>query len=191
MKNRLHIMLLTVAMLSMTACQRNSYKLEGIAKGFADGDTLILSSDLENLTPDEELIIDEEGKFGTRQQADTTVLCALYAKNDPELRTYFFGEPGTIQLTLNANGRARVSGTKANDAWQRLCDLCSDYERQIEALAARFYDENMTEEELSQTAERIKLLDQEKQRWIEQFEKENQENAMGIFLTNHLSQDGL
>ena len=48
-----------------------------------------------------------------------------------------------------------------------------------------------TEEELSQTAERIKLLDQEKQRWIEQFEKENQENAMGIFLTNHLSQDGL
>ena len=181
MKTIKHIAASLALVWGFTACQQN-YKIEGIAEGFSPGDTLLITTDLDSLRPQAEVIIDKEGCFTYGEHSDTIIIHQLYAKADPEVCCYYFSEPGTISLTLRAEGRSRVGGTSLNDEWQQLDDICYDYEQKLEALVARFYDEHMTEDELKQTSEQIKLLDQEKQRWVQDFTQRNVENAIGLFL---------
>jgi len=181
MKTIKHIAASLVLVWGFTACQQN-YKIEGIAEGFSPGDTLLITTDLDSLRPQAEVIIDKEGCFTYGEHSDTIIIHQLYAKADPEVCCYYFSEPGTISLTLRTEGRSRVGGTSLNDEWQQLDDICYDYEQKLEALVARFYDEHMTEDELNQTSEQIKLLDQEKQRWVQDFTQRNVENAIGLFL---------
>jgi len=181
MKTVKHIAVSLALVWGFTACQQ-TYKIEGIAEGFTEGDTLLVTTDLDSLLPQAEVIIDKEGYFSYGEHVDTTIIHLLYAKANPEACCYYFSEPGTIRLTLRAEGRSRVGGTSLNDEWQELDDICYDYEQKLEALVARFYDEHMTEDELNQTSEQIKLLDQEKQRWVQDFTQRNAENAIGLFL---------
>ena len=61
------------------------------------------------------------------------LFCIITALNRP-VNAAFFREPGTINVTLNANGEPKVGGTKANDAWQKFNEEQAAFSQKMEEM---------------------------------------------------------
>jgi hypothetical protein len=180
-----NLILGSVAVLLLTACHKNSYKIEGIAEGFAEGDTLLVKSYPK--TDDTELITVKDGGFSFKGVADSARLMILTARQNTNIQVFFFAEPSaTVSIHLNVNGDCRVGGTKANDAWQELTDMCNEYERQTEILVTRLYSEDITKDELQATISQIRQLDKEKEKWMNTFLKRNKDNVLSTMPLKNL-----
>ena len=134
--------LLTMAAL-MTACQSNSYKVNGIAEGFADGDTIYLSEDL-GAEPSQTVIV-KDGRFSFEGEADSVRLHGISAPKY-YCGTLFFTEPGTINVTLSTDKPAVVGGTRSNEGWQELNNLQNEFSKNTDSLLEQIYSQELDEE---------------------------------------------
>ena len=108
--------------LMLTACQSNSYRIDGFAGMFLEGDTVVLAADAAPDVPIATTLV-HDGKFLFSGETDTVGLCTVYQKQLPDQRLTFFLEPGNIAIELNrAPVCSRVSGTIVNNEWQALTD---------------------------------------------------------------------
>ena len=124
---------LAVVGLSVCSCQSDSYKVQGFAHDFAEGDTIFLKASDNSSQVCYTLI--EDGKFYFMGKADDVTLHEIYASSDPEESISFFNVPGTTTVELNRKPKpSRVSGTTVNNSWQQLADSIDYYASQMEIL---------------------------------------------------------
>ncbi len=136
------IFALSALALMMTACQSNSYKVNGIAEGFSSGDTLFFTEGLGELPTD--TIIIKEGKFTIEGKSDSVRLCAV-ASSDGAYGVLFFNEPGTINITLSTDKPATVGGTRSNDGWNEINQLQEAFSKNTDSLLQQIYTEELDE----------------------------------------------
>ena len=174
---------LAVAVISMSSCNSNGFKVEGEVKGIDDGDTLLIMADTP--TPLDTLVV-KDGKFEWKGDADSVFLCTVVA---PKSMTsaMFFREPGTIHLLLSAAGDSKVSGTEANDGLQEFSIVLTESQKEAEALMTKVYtdslDQKQQEEIYTQLAELQKGVGQK----IKELALKNLSNEFGYFLLTQLA----
>ncbi len=126
--------LIGTASVLLAGCQ-NSFRLKGTVAGLSDGDTLLLSRDINTGIPTDTMIV-SEGAFEYKSETDSVVLALLYAPGNPELSTTLFLDPGTIEINLTAEaGKSTIGGTAANDALQEANYLSFRYGERMQELA--------------------------------------------------------
>ena len=64
--------LFSAAVLALTACHSNTYKISGAVEGLNDGDTLFITNDLQTGIPTDTLIV-KDGKFELSGETDSKV----------------------------------------------------------------------------------------------------------------------
>ena len=130
------ILRLAAAILLFAACQSDSFKIEGTAEGFADGDTIHLTTDPQEGKPLMSTVV-KGSRFEFTGQADSMMMCFIYSAKDMSVAQAFFLEPATIKVKLSpVAGASRVSGTRVNDALQTLNDSAFVFQKEIEQLYA-------------------------------------------------------
>ncbi len=187
---KLQSAILTILMaLLFTACQQKGYKIDGTAQGLANGDTIYLTTDLQYLTPTDSIIV-KDGHFKYSAETDTVQLAMLYSAN-LKATAIFFTEPGTISITLSTDPfQTNISGTKANEGWQKLSEISNDYGQRVQAKAEMLYNDSITPEAHQAVLEELqKLEDELQQKFLEQIEQ-NIDNELGYFIvSNYASGD--
>ena len=183
----LHLLLMAALAFAFTACQQNSYKIEGTAEGFAEGDTLFLTQDFNMGIPSDTFIV-KKGAFEISGTADSTVLAMIYAQNNPELNATFFMEPGTINIQLAKEpGLSVVGGTTANNAWQELNQTLYEFGQKMQTAAEQMYSEELSEEENQAAIEKMNAMQAEMSAKIFEATKANINNEFGYFLVTNYS----
>ncbi|MCK8623362.1 TlpA disulfide reductase family protein [Prevotella sp. E13-27] len=175
--------LLSLAALAFTACQKNSYKIDGIVEGLINGDTIYLTKDMSTGIPSDTIIV-KDGKFEISGVADSVEIGIVYVKNAPMCNAFVFLEPGTISMSLNTNDimKNTVGGTKCNDGLQELNSMTVDLQKQLDALTTTAYDATATEESKAKAlAEIDALTNQARQKQFE-IALKNIDNELGFFL---------
>ena len=178
------------AAMTLTACQQNSFKIEGTADGFEEGDTLYISNDMNEGTPIDSVII-KDGKFSYSGSSDSISLWMIYSKNQPFLNVVFFNEPGTITATLAQDpGKSRIAGTKSNDGWQQLNDMTTQFSEKMQQLAEPLYAGDLTEEQQKVLLDSLNDIQADMNKCVVKIAEENIDNELGLFiLTNFTSDD--
>ncbi|MBQ8158982.1 MAG: DUF4369 domain-containing protein [Prevotella sp.] len=181
--------ILLLALLSITACQRNTFHIEGIAEGFTDGDTLFLMKDLNTQIPTDTILV-KEGAFELSGEADTTLLSLLYVQKNPELNTTLFLEPGTIDIVMShEEGQSVIGGTPANIALQEANDIAITYGKKMEELTQLATTPDITQALGLNIAEQLKQLQSDMIKRIQELAERNRDNAFGQFIHSHLEND--
>ena len=176
---------LAAAVLTTTACQSNNYKIEGVAEGFEDGDSIVLYEAATREALD--TIVVNGGKFSYEGEADSVVLQSLMAL-DGSAYALFFNEAGTIQVTLSKDDVSRISGTKANDAWQAMTDKEAEIQEKAEDLLAQLQDDETDETTRAEAMEQYNKLQEDLADYLRKLTEDNIDNEFGFFV---LTQTGL
>lgn len=186
MKTKKFLLGLATAILTTTACQSNSYKISGVAEGFTDGDTLVLYEATTYTALD--TIIVKDGKFSYKGDADSVQVCTL-ASLDQTAGVFFFAEPGTISMTLSRTDMSKVSGTKANDAWQAMNDQQAKIQEKVQEM---YYDVDKEQDESKQNEimEQYNKLQEEMTNYLLQSVEDNIDNEYGYFVLTQLGGSG-
>lgn len=183
------VICLLLVLLTLTACQRNTFHIEGIAEGFNDGDTLFLVKDLNERIPTDTILV-KEGAFELKGQADTILLALLYVQQNPDLNTTLFLEPGTIDVVMaHEPGLSIIGGTPANIALQEANDIALTYGKKMEELTKLATTPDITQNVGLNIAEQLKQLQSDMTKRIQELAERNHENAFGQFIQSHLKED--
>ena len=128
MKHLVHFLGLTLTVLFTVACSNNnSFKVDGVAEGFEEGDTLLV---IRGDKPEPlDTVLVKEGKFKWQGEADSVVFYVIAAPQ-ANATVVFFGEPGTVNIRLSADGK--VDGKKISV--KRLFAVCFCKEDDKESL---------------------------------------------------------
>ena len=181
--------LFSVALLALSACQSNTYKISGTAEGLNEGDTLFFTTDLQTGEPSDTLIL-HDGKFTLQGQTDSVQLCMIYSDRHNELNAPFFLEPGNITLTLKeAPGATRIGGTTCNDQWQLLNDSVMVIGTEINRIAEHIYGDVDSEAEQQQGMEQIDRLNQRFAALVVKAAEKNISNEFGYFLLTYYPEE--
>ncbi len=184
--NTLYSALFAVA---LTACQSNTYQINGTIEGAADGDTLFLTSDMQTGAPNDTIVV-KNGKFSLSGEADSIHLSIIYCAKRNEINAPFFIEPGTITLTLKEMpGSSRVGGTKCNDEWQELNDSVMTIGKQINQIAEQVYGKHLEEPEQKNAMAIIENLNRHFSAIVVKKVEENISNEFGFFLLTYYPQE--
>ena len=174
--------LFSVAVLALTACHSNTYKISGAVEGLNDGDTLFITNDLQTGIPTDTLIV-KDGKFELSGETDSTYLCMVYSEKRNELNAPFFIEPGNISIKLvETPGASRVGGTKCNEQWQELNDSVMTIGKEINRIAEHIYGNTVDEMEQQKGMEQIEKLNQRFSAIVVKTTEKNIKNEFGYFL---------
>ena len=167
----------------LAACQSNTYRVKGTVEDAADGDTLFLTTDLQEGTPRDTILV-KDGHFEMSGTTDSTFFCMIYSKKEQALNIPLFIEPGTIKVVLSKTpGGSRVGGTMINDEWQRLSDSTMVIGKEINNIAEKvFSNDKATQEEQQKAMEEIEKLNQRHNGVVLQFTERNIKNELGYFL---------
>ena len=176
------ILILTAAGIMLAACQSNTYQIKGKVED-AQGDTLFLTTDLQQGTPRDTILV-KDGQFELSGETDSTYFCMIYSKNEEALNIPLFIEPGTIKVLLSKTpGVSRVGGTAINDEWQRMSDSTMVIGKEINNIAEKvFANEKATQEEQQKAMEQIDKLNQRHAKVVLDFTERNIKNELGYFL---------
>ncbi|MBQ9187092.1 MAG: AhpC/TSA family protein [Prevotella sp.] len=173
----------------LAACQSNTYKISGTAEGLAEGDTLLLTTDLENGTPSDTVVV-HDGKFTLEGETDSVRLAMLYSALRNEVNIPFFLEPGDISIALSETpGNSRVGGTKTNNEWQRLNDSVMVIGKEINAIAEHVYGKTGNEEEQQKGMKRIDELNSRFAGIVVSTVERNIDNEFGYFLLTYYPEE--
>lgn len=176
---------LAAATLLLASCQSDIFRINGIAKEYADGDTLLLTigDDGQPSNPTVPIVV-EKGKFRLKQRTDTTIFCSLRSSHQPQCNVTFFMEPGEkVRVELGAEpGTSRISGSRINNEWQKLCSLAEDYGRTLCETAGQAGSDSLT---IADAYNRTSRLYSEMNEAIRQTATRNSDNALGLFLSTH------
>ena len=179
-----HLFCVLMVAMALAACHSKSFKINGSVEGANEGDTLYLTYDLERGTPSDSFYV-KDGKFSYEGKVDSTRLCLIYDKNQIDINTTFFLEPGEINIHLaNTPEKQKVSGTEANEQWQMLIDSINFYSKKLNDYAAQLFSQEYSEE--AQTSLRTKVSQTQAQmsKCIMTFAERNISNEVGYFLVN-------
>mgnify|MGYP002623074469 CR=1 FL=1 len=166
----------------LAGCQQNSYRIQGIIEGAADGDTLFLTTDIAEGTPRDTIIV-VNGRFELEGATDSTYFCMVYSKANPTLSASFFIEPGTIEVHIAAQQENTVvGGTGVNKAWQQLNDSSMSVGREMNRIAERMYTTNPSFEEQQKAVEQIQQLNSRFSSIVIGFAERNISNELGYFI---------
>ena len=176
------ILILTAAGIMLAACQSNTYQIKGKVED-AQGDTLFLTTDLQQGTPRDTILV-KDGQFELSGETDSTYFCMIYSKNEEALNIPLFIEPGTIKVLLSKTpGVSRVGGTAINDEWQRMSDSTMVIGKEINNIAEKvFANEMATQEEQQKAMAQIDKLNQRHAKVVLDFTERNIKNELGYFL---------
>lgn len=170
----------------MSACtQSGGYKVNGVAEGFSDGDTLYFFSTMGNEQPTDTIIV-SDGKFTLQGASDSVKLCSVVAA-DGSAGAIFFNEAGSIDITLSRVNPSKVSGTKANDGWQRLTELQADYTERLDSLTTPLYADSVSDETRQAILARYQAAEKELMGKVIGIAEENLDNALGFFVVTSLA----
>ena len=123
---------------TLASCQSNSYKIEGSTEGFEDGDTILLTTDMENGIPSDTIII-KDGRFSCSGETDSLFFCILYSPSGQFEALPMFVESGIIHVHLSKQpGASKVSGTKINDDFQALNDSAMAMSKKFIEIAQQY-----------------------------------------------------
>ena len=181
--------LFSAAVLALTACHSNTYKISGAVEGLNDGDTLFITNDLQTGIPTDTLIV-KDGKFELSGETDSTYLCMVYSEKRNELNTPFFIEPGNISIKLvETPGASRVGGTKCNEQWQELNDSVMTIGKEINRIAEHIYGNTVDEMEQQKGMEQIEKLNQRFSAIVVKTTEKNIKNEFGYFLLTYYPEE--
>ena len=174
----------------LVGCQSQTYKLMGTVEGLADGDTLLLTSDMVNGTPSDTIII-KDNTFTFKGTADEeTALCMVYSAKRNEINAAFIREPGEITIKLSETpGASRVGGTPCNNEWQRLNDSVMVIGKEINRIAENIYGGNVTQEKQQQGMDEIEKLNQRFAKVVLETTEKNIDNEFGYFLLTYYPEE--
>jgi len=181
---------LATAVLTTTACQSNNFKINGVAEGFEDGDTIVLYEAINNQALD--TIIVKDGKFTYKGESDSVIVCAL-TPTDNSASVLFFREQGTINVVLSKINESKVSGTIANDAWQAMNDKQAEIQSKAEALLAPIYGggEDVSEAQRDSIIDQYNQLQQQMSNNLLESIEANIDNEYGYFVLTQVGGNGL
>jgi len=166
----------------VAACHQHTYEVKGTAEGFDDGDVLVVEKGLESAFVADTILV-RDGVFSYEGRADSALFMVIRSLKYTDVEASFIAEPGiTAQVSISSDGIIVVGGTKANEAWQELTEVCNAYSRQVEQLAETFYQEDVGQEQLEDLSLRVGRLKEQMGFWLEDFGKRNADNAAGKFL---------
>lgn len=181
--------LFSTAVLALTACHSNTYKISGAVEGLNDGDTLFITNDLQTGIPTDTLIV-KDGKFELSGETDSTYLCMVYSEKRNELNAPFFIEPGNISIKLvETPGASRVGGTKCNEQWQELNDSVMTIGKEINRIAEHIYGNTVDEMEQQKGMEQIEKLNQRFSAIVAKTTEKNIKNEFGYFLLTYYPEE--
>ena len=181
--------LFSAAVLALTACHSNAYKISGAVEGLADGDTLFITNDLEAGIPTDTLIV-KDGKFELSGETDSTYIAMVYSAARNELNAPFFVEPGNISIKLvETPGASRVGGTKCNEQWQELNDSVMNIGREINRIAEHIYGSTIDEIEQQKGMEQIEKLNKRFSAFVIKTTEKNIDNEFGYFLLTYYPEE--
>ena len=183
------ILILTAAGITLAACQSNTYHIKGTVED-AQGDTLFLTTDLQQGTPRDTIVI-KDGQFELSGETDSTYFCMIYSKNEESLNCPIFIEPGTIKVLLSKTpGGSKVGGTAINDEWQRMTDSTMVIGKEINNIAEKvFANEKATEAEQQAAMAKIEQLNQRHSKGVLDFTERNIKNELGYFLLTMFTEE--
>ena len=177
--------LFSTLLLGLTACQQNSYTINGTTEGLADGDTLYLTRDMQTGEPSDTIVI-KDGEFSLKGETDTTALCMIYSAKRNEINAPFFLEPGAISIHLTQQpGTSRVGGTDCNKEWQELNDSVMVIGKEINNIAEHVYAGNLPKEEQDKGMAQIEQLNKRFAALVVKKAEENVDNEFGYFLLTY------
>ena len=181
--------LFSTAVLALTACHSNTYKISGAVEGLNDGDTLFITNDLQTGIPTDTLIV-KDGKFELSGETDSTYLCMVYSEKRNELNAPFFIEPGNISIKLvETPGASRVGGTKCNEQWQELNDSVMTIGKEINRIAEHIYGNTVDEMEQQKGMDQIEKLNQRFSAIVVKTTEKNIKNEFGYFLLTYYPEE--
>ncbi len=103
------------------ACQSNTFQIDGFARSYEEGDTIVLMK--EGGQQPMAITTVSQGKFAFYGEIQQTGLYSVMPTKAPACQVSFFTEPGITTIELNSEpGTSRVSGTRLNNEWQQLSD---------------------------------------------------------------------
>ena len=168
--------------LMLTACQSNSYRIDGFAGMFLEGDTVVLAADTTLDAPLAVTLV-HDGKFLFAGETDTVGLCTVYQKQLPDQRLTFFLEPGNIAIELNrAPVYSRVSGTIVNNEWQALTDSIQQLSKGVMRLLQKPATDSTGQVNHVHT---IDSLHRRMSFCIQHAAQRNRDNALGRYIHDH------
>jgi thiol-disulfide isomerase/thioredoxin len=181
--------LFSAAVLALTACHSNTYKISGAVEGLNDGDTLFITNDLQTGIPTDTLIV-KDGKFELSGETDSTYLCMVYSEKRNELNAPFFIESGNISIKLvETPGASRVGGTKCNEQWQELNDSVMTIGKEINRIAEHIYGNTVDEMEQQKGMDQIEKLNQRFSAIVVKTTEKNIKNEFGYFLLTYYPEE--
>ena len=181
--------LFSAAVIALTACHSNAYKISGKVEGLKDGDTLYVTNDLQTGIPTDTLIV-KDGKFESSGETDSTYIAMIYSGARNELNAPFFVEPGNITIKLvETPGASRVGGTKCNEQWQELNDSVMTIGKEINRIAEHIYGNTIDEMEQQKGMEQIDKLNQRFSAIVVKTTEKNIKNEFGYFLLTYYPEE--
>ena len=172
--------------LVMAACQQSDgFKVEGIADGFNEGDTLYFYDEMGSEQPSDTIVV-RDGKFALEGPVDSVKLCSVVAA-DGSAGAIFFKEKGDIAIVLSRNNPPKVSGTKANNAWQEVSDLQTEYSAKFESLTTPLYRDELDETQRQQIIASYQAVEREMVEKILDVADANLDNALGYFVLTSMA----
>ena len=183
MKHLAQFLGLSLTALFMVACSNNSFKVDGIAEGFDEGDTLLV---IRGDKPDPlDTVLIKDGKFEWQAEADSVIFYVIAAPKS-HTSVVFFGEPGTVKIKLSADGNSEISGTKSNEALQEMNKLNAEFQKKIDVLMPKF-SEDVDEEQQKALYEEYNKLVEEMQANVAELAKKNLDNELGFVLLSTIA----
>mgnify|MGYP002623566611 CR=1 FL=1 len=172
--------------LMMVACQSNSFKVNGVAEGFNDGDTLFFMEEIGG-APSSTLIV-KDGKFTLQGEVDSVTLCSITDK-DGASGVIFFREPGTINITLKNGAPSTVGGTPCNDGWQELNNVQAAFSEKTDKMVEQLYTEELDSAQQASIVAQVEAAHKELTDKIMATAEKNISNELGLFILSSLAQN--
>ncbi len=180
---------LILSILLFSACQQNSFKIEGTVEGLKDGDTILLARDINMGLPTDTMIVGE-GAFHYKGVSDSVVLALLYAQKDPEITTTLFLDHGTIEVTLaDEAGKTRIGGTAANEALQEANYIAFRYGEQMQQLAKTICSQDHDASSGLLAKAQLERLKSDLTQKIISLAERNIDNEFGFFIVVNLEDE--
>lgn len=164
--------------LLLTSCQSNSFHIKGFARQLPEGDTICLVAD----KPEEILATTTvcNGQFTLSGEADSILLCRIYAKSQYDNGVTFFLEPSAMTAELNKfPAISRVSGTRINNEWQHLNDSIQLLGTEIIRLSEAGITHDSPHQEI---IKRIDSLHRKMSDCILNTARRNNDNTLGLYI---------
>ena len=172
--------------LAVAACQTDGYKVNGVAEGFSDGDTLYFYSEMGNSQEPTSTLLVKDGTFHLEGVADSVTLASVVAA-DGSAGALFFCENGDINVVISRSEQPKVGGTKANDAWQQLNDVQTEFSDKFDRMSTALYSEEITGERRDSLMSEYAATEKEMMAKVIDIAEANLDNEMGFFVVTSMA----